>query len=318
VLSERLIEPIKSDATGDRAIAAVFWGSGFTTRECNLTTAILDDVMSDIQRCEVLGVEISAVNMPIAVRQIHFWIDTRQQNYVCITGVHGVMESQLDPKLKQIHNRAGMVTPDGMPMVWVNKLAGNSHVSRVYGPDLMAEVCRIGVERNYKHFLYGGGEGVAEKLAEKLREKFPGIQIVGTHTPPFRAISEEEDLAIVEKINQSGADIVWVGLSTPKQEHWMSKHLNRIDSPVMIGVGAAFDFHAGLKSQAPRFMQKLGMEWFFRLVTEPRRLWKRYCRNNPLFCWYFLLQLLGVRNFSLPHASDEMEESIGREASQAA
>ena len=277
-----------------------------------MTTAILDDVMSDIQRCDVLGVEISAVNMPMAVRQIQTWIHDRQRNYVCITGVHGVMESQADPVLKRIHNDAGLVTPDGMPMVWVNKFHGNSHVSRVYGPDLMAEVCRLGIEKNYKHFLYGGGDGVAELLAQKLEEKFPGIQIAGTYTPPFRPLTEKEDRELIQQINASGADIVWVGLSTPKQEHWMSQHLNRIDSPVMIGVGAAFDFHAGLKSQAPRWMQKTGLEWFYRLATEPKRLWKRYCRNNPLFCWYFLLQTLGVKDFAqavdlqdIAHADEE-------------
>jgi N-acetylglucosaminyldiphosphoundecaprenol N-acetyl-beta-D-mannosaminyltransferase len=229
------------------------------------------------------------------------------------------MESQRDPHLKRIHNAAGMVTPDGMPMVWANRFAGNSHVSRVYGPDLMAEICKLGIQKNHKHFLYGGGDGVAEKLAEKLRENFPGIQIVGTYTPPFRALTDEEDQQIVQKINDSGADIVWVGLSTPKQEHWMSRHLNRIHSPVMIGVGAAFDFHAGLKSQAPRWMRKSGLEWFYRMLTEPRRLWKRYCKNNPLFCWYYLLQWLGIRDFTQKMSEPgEVNPSVEREATQAA
>lgn len=263
-----------------------------------VTTAILDNTSLDIRRCDVLGVEISAVNLPLAVRQIDEWIEQGQRNYVCITGVHGVMESQRDEPLKRIHNAAGMVTPDGMPMVWINRLAGNSHVSRVYGPDLMAEICSKSAEKGHKHYLYGGGDGVAELLASKLREKFPGIQIVGTYTPPFRPLTDDEDRAIVQKINESGADIVWVGLSTPKQEHWMARHLDRIHPPVMIGVGAAFDFHAGLKSQAPKWMQKSGLEWFYRLCTEPKRLWKRYCINNPLFCLYFLLQSLGLRNFS--------------------
>src|SRR5450432_126345 len=283
-----------------------------------LTTAILDDVMCDIQRCNVLGVEISAVNMPVAVRQIQHWIEHRQCNYVCITGVHGVMESQRDPQLKRIHNQAGMVTPDGMPMVWANRIAGNSQVSRVYGPDLMAELCQAGIEKHYKHFLYGGGDGVAEKLADKLREKFPGIQIVGTYTPPFRPLTDEEDRKIVLTINASGADIIWVGLSTPKQEHWMSQHLNRVHPPVMVGVGAAFDFHAGLKSQAPRWMQKSGMEWLYRLVTEPKRLWKRYLRNNPLFCWYFLLQVLNARDFSQAVDLQDIAHAEQEKTSQAA
>src|SRR5262245_45269956 len=216
-----------------------------------VTTAILGETLiGEITRCDVLGVQVSAVNMPMAVRQIQQWIDRRECNYVCITGVHGVMESQRDPRLKQIHNSAGMVTPDGMPMVWVNKLRGNSFVDRVYGPDLMLEICKLGVEKGHKHFFYGGAEGVPELLAQKLQEKVPGMKVVGTYSPPFREISESEDHDIVQMINSKGADIVWIGLSTPKQERWMARHLGRIHAPVMVGVGAAFDFHAGLKRQA--------------------------------------------------------------------
>jgi len=276
-----------------------------------VTTAILDNVVLDIPRCDVLGVEVSAVNMPMAVRQIQHWIDRRECNYVCITGVHGVMESQRDEHLKRIHNAAGMVTPDGMPMVWVNKLRGNGHVSRVYGPDLMLEVCKISVEKGYKFFFYGGGDGVAELLSQKLQERFPGLQVVGTFTPPFRALTEAEDHEVIQKINRSGADIVWVGLSTPKQEKWMSRHIGRLHAPVMVGVGAAFDFHAGLKSQAPRWMQKTGLEWFYRLLTEPKRLWRRYLTNNPLFCWYFLLQTFGLRDFS---PADDIGAEVGASA----
>jgi len=263
-----------------------------------VTTATLDNLTLDIAHCDVLGVEVSAVNMPIAVRQVQRWIDARECNYVCITGVHGVMESQRDEQLKRIHNAAGMVTPDGMPMVWINRLSGNSHVDRVYGPDLMVELCQQGLHFGHRHFLYGGGDGVVATLVQKLHDRFPGIQIVGTYTPPFRALTEEEDRDVTQMINQSGADIVWVGLSTPKQEHWMAKHLGRIQPPVMIGVGAAFDFLAGLKRQAPRWMQRSGMEWLYRLASEPKRLWKRYLTNNPLFCWYFLLQSLGLQDFS--------------------
>jgi len=249
-------------------------------------------------RCDVLGVGISSVNMPLAVARIQEWIASHSQQYVCITGVHGVIESQWDPKLKAIHNAAGMVTPDGMPMVWINHLRGFDHVQRVYGPDLMLAMCQESLSRGYKHFFYGGGDGVAELLKERLTARFPGLQVVGTYCPPFRKMSDDEDRQLIERIAQSGADIVWVGLSTPKQEYWMSEHLGRIAAPVMIGVGAAFDFHAGLKRQAPLWMQRSGLEWFYRLATEPRRLWKRYLRNNPLFVWYVLLQWLKVRNFA--------------------
>jgi N-acetylglucosaminyldiphosphoundecaprenol N-acetyl-beta-D-mannosaminyltransferase len=264
-----------------------------------MTTAIWENLGAaiDIPRCDVLGVDVSAVNMQMAVHQIHEWVTRRERNYVCITGVHGVMESQRDPLLKQIHNQAGMVTPDGMPMVWVNKLRGNSHVSRVYGPDLMLEVCGLSLRKNWKHFFYGGADGVADLLAQRLTERFPGLQVAGTHCPPFRKLTDEEDRAIVQKINASGADVVWVGLSTPKQEYWMHDHVGRLAAPVMVGVGAAFDFHAGLKSQAPRWMQKSGLEWFYRLCTEPQRLWKRYLTNNPLFVWNLMLQSLSLKNF---------------------
>ncbi len=155
---------------------------------------------------------------------------TREPNYVCITGVHGVMESQDNPQLKAIHNAAGMVTPDGMPMVWANRLAGNSHVRRVYGPDLMLKVCGEGVAKNYRHYFYGGGEGVAELLKQKLIEKFPGMQVVGTYCPPFRKMTDDEDGAVVEADQRTAsADIVWVGLSTPKQENWMSGHIGRLE-----------------------------------------------------------------------------------------
>lgn len=234
---------------------------------------------------DVLGVKISAVNMSLAVSRIGHWIADRQPSYVCITGVHGVMESQEDPHLKAIHNAAGMVTPDGMPMVWLSRLAGHRHVSRVYGPDLMLAVCQASLEpeNRWRHFFYGGAEGVAEKLAARLSERFSGLQVAGTYCPPFRPLTPAEDAAVCEQINASGADIVWVGLSTPKQEKWMAGHLQRLGSSVMIGVGAAFDFHAGLKRQAPKWMQRSGLEWLFRMVSEPRRLGKRYLVNNPRF-----------------------------------
>ena len=251
-------------------------------------------------RCNVLGVGISAVNLDLATKVIDGWIASREPNYVCITGVHGVMESQSDHKLRDIHNAAGMVTPDGMPMVWLNHLAGNKEVSRVYGPDLMLKVCGEGVAKGIKHYFFGGADGVADLLASRLSARFPGLRVVGTFCPPFRKMTAEEDAALINSIDASEADIVWVGLSTPKQERWMSEHIGRIKAPVFIGVGAAFDFHAGLKKQAPRWMQKSGTEWFYRLCTEPRRLWKRYLRNNPLFVSYVLLDRIGVRRRALP------------------
>lgn len=251
------------------------------------------------ERFNVLGVAVSAISMPDAVSTIESWIEGGRRSYVCVTGVHGVMESRSDETLRAIHNAAGMVTPDGMPLVWLGRLAGHSAVDRVYGPDLFLEVMGRSVATGRRHFFYGGGDGVADLLASRTRQRFPGVDIVGTYTPPFRALSEEEDEAVVGMINESGADIVWVGLSTPKQERWMSAHVGRLNAAAMIGVGAAFDFHAGLKSQAPRWMQRSGLEWAYRMGTEPRRLAKRYLTNNPRFVMHALAQKLGLRSYPL-------------------
>lgn len=247
-------------------------------------------------RVNILGVGVSAINMDMAIETIDQWIIKRQRNYVCITGVHGIIESQSDQRLQQIHNQAGLVTPDGMPLVWVSRLRNYRHVQRVYGPDLMSEVCRKSVSRGHCHFLYGGAPDVPERLGEQLRERFPGIRIVGTYSPPFRNVTLEKDAEAVRRINDSKADIVWIGLSTPKQEYWMAAHLGQLDAPVMIGVGAAFDFLAGIKKQAPRWMQRSGLEWFYRLVTEPRRLWRRYLTIVPLFAFHIAMDALGLRD----------------------
>jgi N-acetylglucosaminyldiphosphoundecaprenol N-acetyl-beta-D-mannosaminyltransferase len=246
------------------------------------------------RRVNVLGVGVSAITMADTLATIDQWIGTRVPRYVCVTGVHGVMESQADPSLRDIHNRAGLVTPDGMPMVWIAWLRGHRHVQRVYGPDLMLACCEASISKGYRHFFYGGGPGVAEQLAKRLAERFEGLQIVGTWTPPFRDLTAAEEEAMLDQIASSKPDIVWVGLSTPKQERWMVRYIDRLPAAVLIGVGAAFDIHAGLKKQAPRWMQRSGLEWFFRLATEPRRLSRRYLVNNPRFMWRLLLQLSGA------------------------
>jgi N-acetylglucosaminyldiphosphoundecaprenol N-acetyl-beta-D-mannosaminyltransferase len=250
-------------------------------------------------RANVLGVGVSAIDIPTAVATIDRWIAAGAKEYVTVTGVHGVMESQRDEALRHIHNRAGMVTPDGMPLVWMNKLQGNKHVTRVYGPDLMLAVCAQSVEKGHRHFFYGGAEGVPELLSQKLTARFPGLHTAGCYSPPFRALTTQEEADVIRMIDDAGTDIVWVGLSTPKQERWMAAFRDRLQAPVLIGVGAAFDFHAGLKQQAPLWMQRNGLEWFYRLLSEPRRLGRRYLVNNPLFLLGVLGQMLGVRKYSL-------------------
>ena len=251
------------------------------------------------ERVNVLGIGVSAITMADALAWIDHWIARRANQYICVTGVHGVMESQLDPALRVIHNRAGLVTPDGMPLVWISRLRGHRGVERVYGPDLMLACCESSVAKGYRHFFYGGATGVPERLSERLQKRFPGLQIAGQWSPPFRELTTLEEAELIERINAARPDIVWIGLSTPKQERWMARYVGRISAPVLIGVGAAFDMHAGVKKQAPRWMQRSGLEWLFRLGAEPRRLWRRYLINNPWFAWRLLLQWTGVARHDL-------------------
>ncbi len=249
--------------------------------------------MTGSERINILGVGIGAVNMSMAVATIERWLASRDPNYVIAAPVHCVMECQRDQRLRHIYNSAGLVTPDGMPLVWVSWLMGFDWVDRVYGPDLMLAMCQRSLAKGYTHYLYGATPEVVDKLALRLSERFPGLQILGRYSPPFRPLTPDEDRAVVERINASSADIVWVGLGAAKEEFWMNEHVGRVKPPVLIGVGAAFDFHSGGKPQAPRWLQRAGLEWLFRLATEPRRLWKRYCINNPLFVAKILLQALG-------------------------
>jgi N-acetylglucosaminyldiphosphoundecaprenol N-acetyl-beta-D-mannosaminyltransferase len=249
-------------------------------------------------RVDVLGVGVSAIAMPDAIQTVAAWIASGERQYVCITGVHGVMESCRDPALREVHNAAGLVTPDGMPLVWLGRARGHSRMRRVYGPDLMLALCEWSVRQGVRHYFYGGADGVADRLAARLQQRFPGLVVAGTFSPPFRPLDPDEDDAVVRRINATEPDIVWVGLSTPKQERWMHAHRERLTAPVMIGVGAAFDFLAGLKRQAPRWMQRTGLEWSFRLATEPRRLWKRYLVNNPWFVWEVLREAAGGRRMA--------------------
>ena len=247
----------------------------------------------------VLGVGVSAVDMPRALAAIAQWVGEGGAHYVCVTGVHGVMESQRDRKLRGIHNSADMVTPDGMPMVWLGRLRGHSTMHRVYGPDLLLACCAIAGEPRLRHYFLGSTAAVLEQLVDRLCDRFPTLYVAGTSAPPHRVLTVAEDEYLVRIINDAQPDIVWVGLGTPKQERWMADHAGRIRAPVMIGVGAAFDFVSGAKRQAPRWMQRSGLEWAFRLASEPRRLGARYLVNNPLFVWRVLQQVLGLRTYEL-------------------
>jgi len=246
----------------------------------------------------VLGVQVNAVQIPEAIERMEQWIETRQgSRYVAVTGMHGVSESRLDPALRTILNSAGMVVPDGMPLVWLGRLRGHRLRRRVYGPELMLEFCRATATRGLRHYFYGGGPGVADDLAAQMAGRFPGLIVAGTCSPPFRPLTPDEDAEVVARINASRADILWVGLSTPKQERWMHQHRDRLDVPVMVGVGAAFDIHSGRVRQAPVWMREHGLEWFYRLLHEPRRLWRRYVILGSVFVCNVSLELAGLRRF---------------------
>ena len=250
-------------------------------------------------RVNVLGVGISALNLKSALAEVAEAIRHRRKGYICVTGVHGVMEAQSDEAFRRILNNAFLCTPDGMPMVWVGKANGHSQMSRVYGPDLMLDICQWSETNSCRHFFYGGGPGVADLLAEKLKVRFPKMQIVGTYTPPFRPLNPDEENELREKIRAAQVDIVWVGLSTPKQEKFMAEYLPQLDTTLMVGVGAAFDFLSGRVKQAPRWMQRSGLEWFYRLCSEPRRLAGRYFKNNPVFAAKIAMQLSGLKKYKL-------------------
>ena len=254
---------------------------------------------SALPRTNVLGVGVHALDMREAVRRSESLLDSGSKGYVCVTGVHGIMESRRDSELRTILNSSFLCVPDGMPTVWVGWLQGHGDMQRVYGPDYMIEMCRSSLLRGYRHFLYGGAPGVAEKLQMRLEERLPGLKIVGTYTPPFGPLSAEQERDLIAQIARQGPDIVWVGLSTPKQEKFMARYLPRLNVKLMVGVGAAFDLHAGLKSDAPAWMKHCGLQWLHRLAQEPRRLGPRYLRHNPRFVWEICGQLAGWKGFEM-------------------
>jgi N-acetylglucosaminyldiphosphoundecaprenol N-acetyl-beta-D-mannosaminyltransferase len=246
-----------------------------------------------IPRFHVLGVSVCAMDLPIAVAAILEAAREKRKGYICVTGVHGITEAQGDAEFRRILNGAFLNTTDGMPLVWLGRHYVKPEVQRVYGPDLMLAMFEATRRSEFRHFLYGGAPGVAGELKARMEARFPGVQIVGTHTPPFRPLAAGEERALAEQVCAARPDLMWVGLSTPKQERFMAEYLPRLEVTLMAGVGAAFDFHSGRVRQAPRWMQRSGLEWLYRLGSEPRRLGRRYLVNNPLFLWRIAGQLLG-------------------------
>jgi N-acetylglucosaminyldiphosphoundecaprenol N-acetyl-beta-D-mannosaminyltransferase len=256
------------------------------------------------RKTAVIGVGISTTSYSEVTEVCDAWLDAARASerehrevpgrYVCVTSVHGIISAYRDRSLQRILNNADIATPDGVPVVWALRSLGHRKQQRVYGPELTLALCERAQSCGYRVFLYGGSDNALRRVRERLSEKYPNLNLVGSYSPPFRPLTPEEDEAIVAMIRQSEAELVFIGLSTPKQEYWMADHQTRLPNTVMIGVGAAFDFHAGTLKQASRWMQRMGLEWLFRLLVEPRRLWRRYLLVTPLFLPLWALQRAGL------------------------
>ena len=259
---------------------------------------LVEATPSPVPRTNILGVGMSVINMDDAIRLSDSLIRTNGQGYVCVTDVHGIIEAKSDAAFRGILNGSFMTTPDGMPLVWVGRMQGHKTMRRVYGPDFMLEMCRHSVKRGYRHFLFGGKTGVAELLGAELTRRFPGLQVVGTYTPPFRSLNSAEEAELAALVAEAEPDFFWVGLGSPKQERFMARYCGKLDVKLMVGVGAAFDIHTGGVKEAPKWMKSLGLQWLHRLIQEPGRLWKRYLTCVPSFIWHIGLQFLGILKFS--------------------
>jgi N-acetylglucosaminyldiphosphoundecaprenol N-acetyl-beta-D-mannosaminyltransferase len=243
-------------------------------------------------RVEILGVPLALTDYEEMLHWIDTMVSSGERGYVCACNVHTVMRAGEDAELRRALPGAALNVPDGQPLVWAINALGHELPGRVYGPELMSRSCALAAERGHRLYLYGGrNQGALVQLALNLRHKYPGVKIVGGYSPPHRPLTEEERIAVAAEINRSGADIVWAGIGVPKQEKWMAAMRPELEAPVLVGVGAAFDFHAGLVPQAPFWIQEAGLEWAYRLAHEPRRLWRRYLRYNPRFLTAFARQL---------------------------
>ena len=248
-------------------------------------------------RANVLGIGIDAVNMQQALAKIAQELEQRRKGYICLAGVHGVMEAQRNPEVARVLAGAALVAPDGMPTVWVGHYQGHSQMERVTGPDLMLEVMRREEFRGYTHFFCGGKEGIAGELRDQVLAQFPFVKIAGTYMPPFGPMSPEQEEEFIEQIGRLKPDIIWVGISTPKQELFMERYLPLLDTTLMFGVGAAFDFHTGRIADCAEWIKRCGFQWLHRLMQDPKHLWKRYLRNNPSFLFSIALQLTGLKSY---------------------
>jgi N-acetylglucosaminyldiphosphoundecaprenol N-acetyl-beta-D-mannosaminyltransferase len=234
-------------------------------------------------RVDVLGIHVSVTDMDDTVETFDRWIAAGDRQLVCVSDMNALLHARADEQLTAVYNTSGLTLADGMPLVWAGKRAGFDRMARVCGPDLLERVMAEAANRGWSQYFYGGADGVAEQLRDTFVARHPELRVAGVYSPPYRALSEAEDAAIMDRINEAKPDIVWVGLGAPKQERWMAEHRDQLDAAILIGVGAAFDFHTGRLDRAPRWMQRAGLEWSYRLAKEPRRLWRRYVLGIPKF-----------------------------------
>jgi len=254
------------------------------------------------RRANVLGVGIHSLNFQSTIDLMEAAVINKVRGYVCVTGVHGVIEAQDKCAFKRVLNNSFLNVPDGRPTVWVGWAQGCKGMDLVSGPLLILRFCQLASRKGYTQFFYGGAPGVAEQLREVLIQRYPGLKVVGTFTPPFRALDRQEEIAICELFARLKPDVTWIGLSTPKQELFMEQYLDKLDTTLMVGVGAAFDMNVGRSTVPPPWMARAGLAWVHRLIHEPRRLWKRYLKSNPRFIWAITLQLLGLKKYNLEGA----------------
>lgn len=263
----------------------------------NMSTVYPENPLSEYstpnpRRLNILGIPLAVVDMNSAIKVISRWVNGSRSRYICELDVHSIMRAQDDPVHNHALCRADMVLPDGMPLVWMSKLRGQTSIQRVCGPDLMLRVFEYSAHERWRHYFFGGSPGVADALAKKAKDLYPNLIVAGTACPPFRPMSAQEMDETIAKINAVSPDIVWIGLGCPKQEVWMCENIGKLTHSVAIGVGAAFDFHTGRIQRAPQWMRSAGLEWLHRLVSEPGRLWRRYLYMAPRFVILGILELL--------------------------
>ena len=259
-----------------------------------------------------MGVGIHALDLASAIELMESAIAAKTQGYVCLTDAHSIIEAQDNPAYLKVLNQSLLTLSDGRPAVWIGRMQGCTAMDQVPGPELFLRFCEISARKGYSQFLYGGAPGVAEHLGRVLLGRYPALNIVGTYSPPFRPLTESEEKLLAAIFLKLKPDVTWIGLGAPKQDLFMAQHLGRLDTTLMVGVGAAFDMHSGRVNDAPPWLKPLGLAWLHRLVQEPKRLWKRYVNCIPRFLWSVTLQLLRIRRYELKPKTNDASDEISR------